>query len=181
MSKNTIPMTLGDAQKAWRANNPWRVLLHFCGQNENNISGKSDKWWTAYSDGSTTAFINFGKSGSTGRAEPIVSMSYDALTKAFTKVAEGYRERIIPVPRTAPVTRKVPPPPVKKAVPQRILDLPTPFCDIRMVRSQSVAFTTKYFALNEEEQVIAEIPADSFDSLIILGDMSRVTFSEWRV
>lgn len=179
MSKNTVPMTIREAEGAWLNSKPWRILLTFQGSNYNNISGKSDKWWTAYGDGSGRAFINFGKSGSLGRAEPVESSVYEAIQKAHTKVHEGYQTYIAPKPTAAP-------PPVKKTIPLEILNLPAPFCDIRMVRATGGGTNFQFWALDESEKVLAEIPASSFDSLVQMGRMVRVTntphnVTEWRI
>mgnify|MGYP001605607449 CR=1 FL=1 len=86
--------TIAEARELARRGRPWRVRLTFIGDNPNNASGKSAKWWEAScvpSPGFTsrTATVRWGVIGGKGQGQPGVPDD-EALDRANEKARKGY-------------------------------------------------------------------------------------------
>lgn len=69
----------------------WRLYLAYRGDNENNVSGWSDKFWElAHTAGENTVTIRWGKIGSYGQT--MACNLTQGLGKAADKLKKGYRE-----------------------------------------------------------------------------------------
>jgi len=70
------------ARQFQRARRPWRIRMEYVGYNENNVGGRSNKFYEVAGDGNWTVTVRYGAIGSRGRC-----LEY-SFAKAMDKVSE---------------------------------------------------------------------------------------------
>lgn len=82
--------SIREVQSAENDKDLWSLRLTYCGPNERNLSGRSDKWWTLEKRSDGLVEINFGATGAAGRAEPVVKSVAEGVKTLREKLAKGY-------------------------------------------------------------------------------------------
>lgn len=78
------------ASQAEKSNIKWEVRLEFHGKNEDNVSGRSDKFWECWSDGHG-CYTNHGACGTGGLSSPVGPLSLREVQKRMSaKMLKGY-------------------------------------------------------------------------------------------
>lgn len=121
--------------EARRYGKPWTAFLEFKGRNDKVARGYSDKWWeiTGENGGVT---INFGATGSAGRAMPAYKSFEEGVKVLAEKLGKGYR--------------------FKRSVKLSPLSyMPAPFCDIVRIELSGIKSAN---ALNAGGRLVAQLP-----------------------
>lgn len=121
--------------EARRYGKPWTAFLEFNGRNDKVARGYSDKWWeiTGENGGVT---INFGATGSAGRAVPVYKCFEEGVKVLAEKLGKGYR--------------------FKRSVKLSPLSyMPSPFCDIVRIELSGIKSAN---ALNAGGRLVAQLP-----------------------
>jgi predicted DNA-binding WGR domain protein len=128
MSTSNPMVTWPVARQMYRDGEPFRLLLHYRGDNWDNVSGHSSKWWSLEYDGSGGGPVacNYGKHGTQGRRDPFLYTLSKASDKVVEKLQKGYDYD----------KRTVTSRPQKKASPK--IELTGPFALIRLVKKVGV-------------------------------------------
>jgi predicted DNA-binding WGR domain protein len=67
MSNRTPLVNANVARQLQRAGKPWCIRLEYIGPNENNVGGRSSKYYEVRGDGNWTSTVRYGKIGSRGQ------------------------------------------------------------------------------------------------------------------
>ena len=166
------PTTIGQATRAYHAGQPFLIRLEYRGSNHKNECGYSSKWWTLEYDpkrGSIhEVYCNWGATGTTGRASPVV---FD-----FEKASKKFDEKMYKKGYTYCSSTNGGAYNLKSAAPvkEKLASMPFPFNAIHSIHSQGDG----YVAMDENGALLMSLLPNVAQELIGMSEDLR-TRSPW--
>lgn len=158
----SIPLVnLDVARRLYRERRPFRLRLEYRGENNENQSGWSSKWWELTYKGGSMVECNHGATGARGRSEPFRYEMSKAEQKVHEKRSKGYRY-VSATSTEMPATQAAPK-----------LVLVGPYAEIRLIRKVA---RDHYKAFDKDGNFLLDL-SESGANALVDADPYRISFA----